>query len=432
MKITLLTIDSKKQKCSNKDMMGSFGLVIKIGDSWRAKILEKMKQVRFPLFSFAYLSGIFKKNGHQINFSTNTYPKDSDLIIIASSIVDYKIEINLAQQIKENTNAKIGFIGPFASFKPEIYLKYADFVIQGEPENIANQISDRFIPEGLVKSEPVKNLDKLPFPYWKIFPVESYSYYPLITKKPFLSVLSSRGCFYSCNYCPYKAYYGNCRQRSINNVLEELKYLIDEYNVKGILFRDPLFTAKRKRVEDLANKIIENKMNINWGCETHFDLLDEKLLDLLYKAGLRSLAGGIESSNEEIMKKSTRKYAKKEHQERIIKYCDKIGIKVSSFFILGLKGETEHSIRQTIEYSKKLNTFVAQFCILTPFPGTEFFEEIKDKIFEKDWSKFNSFTPVFEHENLSSEQLLKLKEKAFVEFYFRPRFALKTLWRMMR
>lgn len=427
MKITLLNVSSKREECSNKDVMGGFGEVTKIGDSWRAKFLEKQKKVNIPLFSFSYLSGIFKKNGHEINFSLNKYPKDSDLIIIASSIVDYKSEIKAAQEIKNTTNAKIGFIGPFASFKPEIYSKYADFIIQGEPENAANKISNNSIPKGIVKSEPVKYLDNLPFPFWEIFPIKDYSYSPVITKKPFLPILSSRGCSYSCNYCPYKAYYGNCRQRRPESIIEELKHIVNEYGIKGILFRDPLFTTKRKRAEQLANSIIKNKIDIEWTCETHFDLLDEKLIGLLYKAGLRSINVGIESSNEEIMEKSTRKYAKKEHQEKIIKYCDKTGIKVSAFYILGLKGETERSINQTIEYAKNLNTFSAQFFISTPFPGTEFYEEVKDKIFETDWTKFNSFTPVFKHENLTSEQLLKLKEKAFVEYYFRPKYALKYM-----
>lgn len=427
MKITLLNISPRREECSNKDVMGGFGEVTRIGNSWRAKILEKQKKVKLPLFSFAYLSGILNKNGHEVSFSINTYPKDSDITIIASSIVDYKSEIESAQEIRKGTGSKVGFIGPFASFKPEIYSEHADFVIRGEPENIINRISNGFIPQGIVQSEPVQNLDKLPFPFWKIFPVKEYSYSPIITKRPFLPILSSRGCFYKCNYCPYKAYYGDCRQRNPDSIIEELQYLINKYDVKGILFRDPLFTANKKRAEGIAKKIIKNKINVEWACETHFDLLDEELLNLMYEAGLRSLNVGIESSNEEIMEKSTRKYAKKEHQEKIIKHCNKLGIKVSAFYILGLKGETEQSIIQTIEYAKKLNTFSAQFFISTPFPGTEFFEEVKDKIFETDWTKFDSFTPVFKHENLTSEQLLKLKEKAFVEYYFRPKYALKYL-----
>lgn len=432
MKITLLNISPKREECSNKDVMGEFGEVTRIGNSLRAKILEKQKKVNLPLLSFAYLSSIFKKNGHQISFSTNIYPKDSDITIIASSVINYKSEIKLAQEIKECTDSKIGFIGPFASFKPKIYSKYSDFIIQGEPENVADKISDKFIPQGIVKNSPVKKLDKLPFPFWKIFPVKDYSYSPIITKKPFLPMLSSRGCFYSCSYCPYKVCYRGYRQRTVENITKELEHLIDEYHVKGVVFRDPLFAGNRKKTEELAKNIIGKKINLEWGCETHFDFLDEKLLDLLYKAGLRALHVGIESVNEEVMKKATRKYAKKECQERIIKYGNKLGIKISAFYILGFKNETEDSIKKTVEYAKRLNTFSAQFFVLTPFPGTRFYEEIKDKIFEKDWSKFDSFTPVFKHENLNPEQLLKLKERAFIEYYFRPRYALKYLWSKIR
>ncbi len=429
MKITLLNVLSKNNRYHvNKDVMGSFGLVTRIGNSFLAKVIEGMKKkgVNLPIFSLAYLAAILYKNGHKVEFKTNTMPEDSNLVIIPSSIVEFKAELKMARLIKEKTKAKVGFIGAFASVKPELYLKYADFVIKGEPEDVISKIKDS-IPKGFIKSK-LMNLDELPFPKWDIFPVEEYSYYPVIKGKPFLPVLSSRGCALNCNYCPYKLHYGNWRRRSPENIINEIRYLVDKFNIKGLLFRDPLFTLDKKRVREIAKRLID--FNLEWACETHFDYLDKDLIDLMYESGLRSINVGIESSDENILANATRKSSRKRYVEMIIRYCQKKGIKITSFYILGFPDDTEDSINRTIRYAKKLNTHVAQFFIMTPFPGTKFYDSIKDDIFEKDFEKFDSFTPVFKHKNLSSEDLLRLKEKAFVSYYFRLRYMLSYIKRL--
>lgn len=174
--------------------------------------------------------------------------------------------------------------------------------------------------------------------------------------------------------------------------------------------------------------MVKNNLDFKWACETHFEYLDKDLIDDLYDAGLRSINMGIESYDEYVLKKATRKFAAKEHQEAMIRYCDHKGIKVSAFYILGLPDGTIETATKTIEYAKKLNTFLAQFFICTPpFPGTEFYDQIKDRVFENDWEKFDSFTSVFEHKNLKTEELLSLKEKTFVSYYFRPKWILKYL-----
>ncbi len=116
--------------------------------------------------------------------------------------------------------------------------------------------------------------------------------------------------------------------------------------------------------------------------------------------------------------------------EEIVNYCDKLGIRVTAFYLLGLPGDTEESIKNTVDYAKRLNTHVAQFFIHTPFPGTEYFEKVKHRLIEKDWEKFDCYTPVFRHENLSAQDLLRLKEWAFVSYYYRPSYAFKFLQRL--
>lgn len=430
MRINLVDALPEKSTYINKDVMGGFGEATNIGNSLAAKLIERSKKkgVHLPLIDLAYAASILKERGHEVSLNSKDY-SGYDLVVIHSSIVGCKSEIALADNIRKNSNVKVCFIGPFSSFKPEIFLGHSDFVIAGEPESIFFSLGED-MPSGLVRSEPLKDLDALPNPSWDIFPVKEYSYRPLITRKPFLPILSSRGCCLTCNYCPYKAYYGSWRQRSTDNIIKELVQLQENYGIKGLLFRDPLFTVNKQRVKDIASGIIKSNLDFEWACETHLEYLDNELIDKLYDSGLRSINVGIESYNEDVLKKATRRYAEKKHQEEIISYCDKKGVKIAAFYILGLPDDTKESINQTISYAKKLNTFVAQFFVCTPFPGTEFYNQVESRIFESDWEKFDSFTPVFEHKNLKREELLRLKEKAFVSYYFRPSWLAKYLRRM--
>ena len=430
MKITLLEVAGKKDGYLNKDVMGGYGEVCKIGDSFLARVIEKQKKdnIRLPLSVYGYLAAIFYNNNHKVEYLINKVPEDSDLVIIYSSIIDYKTELAFAQEIKNKTNAKVGFIGAFATAKPEVFMEVADFVILGEPENIAQKINEKWIPKGIIKSEPVRDLDTLPYPKWDIFPIEDYSYFPVLKKKPFITILSSRGCTFNCNYCPYRTYYNKWRARSVSNVIGEIKYLTENFGIKGLLFRDPLFTVDKKRTIDIAQSIIDSGLNIEWACETHLQHLDEKLLDLLYKAGLRAINVGIESVDADVLKNASRVNAEIKQQEKMVSYCDKLGIRVSAFYVFGLPTDTEETIKRTIKYAKNLNTHTAQFFISTPFPGSEFYETVKDRLFTQDWEQFNSFTPVFKHKNLSVKQLLNLKEYAFVSYYFRLRY----LWSYFR
>jgi len=426
MKVTLLNI---QEPGDNKDYNGGFGTTWQIGNSFLSKILEKMrsKGEYFPLVSYGYLAAILKQNGHEVEFIENKIPENSDLIILHGSLICYNKEIEFLKKIKEKTKSKIGIVGPFASVKPELFKNYSDFIILGEPEQTIFNIKNK-IPKGLIKSEYIKDLDILPYPDWSIFPFEKFSYSPIIQKKPFTFILSSRGCPYTCSYCPYKVF-GNYRERNPIKVVDEIEYLQKKYGIKGLMFRDPMFSLNPEKTRILAEEIIKRKIKIEWGCETRLDKLDKKFLDILYDSGLRAIKVGIESVNNEILEKSRRKPIPKKHQEEIINYCNKKGIKVIGFYIIGLPNDTEETIKATIKYAKKLNTDFVNFTICTPIPGTQFFEEVKNDLITYNWEEFDNFHVVFKHKYLTKEKLLNLQERAITGYYFRPRYILNYLLR---
>lgn len=429
MKITLLNIQNPGD---NKDYNGGFGTTWQIGDSLLSKILEKMrsKGEYFPLVSYGYSAAILKQNGHEVGFVENEIPNDSDLVLLHGTPIRYKKETEFLRKIKETTKSKIGVTGPFASVKPELFKEYSDFVVVGEPERAISTIRDGKIPEGLIKSEPIKDLDSLPFPDWSIFPLKKFNYHPIIQKKPFTFITSSRGCPYTCSYCPYKVF-GLYRARDPIKVVDEIKHLQSEYGIKGLMFRDPMFSLNPEKTKIMAKEIIKRKINVEWGCETRLDKLDKPFMDLLYASGLRAIKVGIESVSKDVLEKAGRKPIKRGHQEETIKYCDKKGIRVIAFYIIGLPDDTEEKIKTTIKYAKKLNTDFANFTLCTPLPGTKFFEEIKNDLITDNWEDFDNFHAVFKHKNLTKERLLNLQEKAITSYYFRPRYMLKHLWRKM-
>lgn len=430
MKITLLNI---QESGDNKDYNGGFGTTFQVGKSLLARLLEKTRISGecFPLMSYGYLAAIFRKNGHAVNVRTNEIPRDSDLIVIQCSLVRHNLEMDFMRRIREETNSRIGLVGPFVSVRSELFSGHADFIIQGEPEDAALQILNGRLPSGVVKSNPIMDLDSLPFPDWSVFPVERFSYRPTLPRTPFVFVQSSRGCVYTCNYCPYKVF-GLYRERSVENVVGEIESLVKNYNIRSLMFRDPCFSFNRKRAAQIADEMVRRKIDVEWGCETRLDNLDVELLGVLHKSGLRAVKVGIESTEPDILKRQGRKSIAVEHQEKIIRYCDKNGIKVIAFYMLGLEGDTKESVARTVEYAKRLNTDFANFTICTPIPGTEYYEQIKDRIYERDWDKFDNFHPVFRHKNFTPEELRELQERAIVSYYVRPRFILKHLVRTLK
>lgn len=438
MKIVLLQTKSKKKGFVNKDVSGGMGTVSYFGNSLMARILTFLKKetINYPVLTLGYLAGILKKCGHQVSVLNDRIPsKETDLVIIYSSIVDFRNEIEHIRRIKEETSAKICVVGPFATVKPEIYLPHVDFLIRGEPEAFFMNFGlQSTFPKGIVEAGLVDDLDTLPFPDWRVFSLDSFKYKPYFTfakGKRFFPIISSRGCTFSCAiYCPYPITAGRkWRDRSPNNVVDEIEFLEKELNAGLLLFRDPIFTINKKRVSLIAEEILKRKINIHYVCETHLDCLDETLIDLLYDSGLRALKVGVESANKSIVSSAGRKPINTEHQERILSYCDKKKIAVTAFYILGLPDDTEQSILETIDYAKKLNTIGAQFTISTPYPGTEFFETMDKEglITDYDFEHYDIHTPVYRHKNLSKDQLIKLKGKAYNAYYFRIKWIAKFI-----
>jgi radical SAM superfamily enzyme YgiQ (UPF0313 family) len=194
-----------------------------------------------------------------------------------------------------------------------------------------------------------------------------------------------------------------------------------------IVFRDPLFTQERDRVLELCDGIRSRDLSHTFECETRLDRLDTELLTVMQGAGLRAMSFGVESVAESTLKRVGRRPIPESHQREILRRSRELGIVTAAFYVLGFAEDTWDSIRATIEYSIDLGSTVAQFKILTPYPGTPLHKRMQPVITETDWERFDGFTPTFTHPSLTHAQLRFLLGHAYTRFYMRPSWVLNYL-----
>src|SRR4030095_10173505 len=162
-------------------------------------------------------------------------------------------------------------------------------------------------------------------------------------------------------------------------------------------------------------------------CETRLDRLDPELLDALHRAGLRAISFGVESLSPHTLVRAGRRPIPETQQRAVIDHCQKRGIATAAFYVFGFPQDDWASIAATIAYAIELNSTVAQFKLLTPYPGTALWKQLEARVFEKDWEKFDGFTPTFHHPNLTPQQLRFLLGAAYSRFYMRPSYAAHCL-----
>jgi anaerobic magnesium-protoporphyrin IX monomethyl ester cyclase len=430
-KIVVLSA-SRQKNCTLKDVAGGFGTVFTVGSSPFAKLLELAKRriAAIPNITLAYLDSILSAQGASVqvlDVRSADQLVPADLYLISSSIVDCNFERELGLEAKRRFGSSVGYFGSFASTVPDFFSECADFVVKEEIENIAPALAHGLIPKGTISAGFVENLDSLPFPKWDQFNIRRFRYQIVTGNGITLPMLGSRGCPYTCNYCPYRVN-SKYRVRSAESIVNEIEYLSEKYKIRGVAFRDPNLTFDKKRAYEFADLLLRRNLNVRWGMEARTDRLEPDLIRLLFRAGLRSIEVGIESSNQETLRGNGREAIASDQQELIIEHCHKLGIRVIANYILGLPNDTIEGIRKTIRYAKKLNTFAIQFTVTTPYPGTQFYESVKHAIFERDWERFNGWTNVYKHPTIRPEDLHRLREFAYVSYHLRPRY----VWRFLQ
>lgn len=375
-----------------------------------------------PSVHLGYAAALAAMAGHEV-VASNGPLLDGDVAIVLSSLVDHRRETGWARAMRAR-GVRVGFIGLASQKVPELFEADADFIIDGEPEDALIRLVGGGLLSGRVPSPAVNDLDSLPFPRWEPLVGERRQLRVPFAGRPVggsLPVLASRSCPEFCTYCPHRIQ-SSYRSRSIDNILDELSYLQETRGRLHVVFRDPLFSQDRDRVLALCDGILSRGLTHTFECETRLDRLDADLLGMMHRAGLRAMSFGVEAISPATLKKVGRRPIPETHQRAILATCRELGIVTAAFYVIGFNEDTRESINATIDYAVELGSTVAQFKILTPYPGTPLYTRMQPAVTQRDWEQFDGFTPTFDHPTLSHAELRLLLGSAYTRFYMRPSF----------
>ena len=267
----------------------------------------------------------------------------------------------------------------------------------------------------------IADLDDLPVPLYHLLPLQKYLM-PLING-PYCFIVTSRGCPAGCTYCIKHVSYGpTMRLRSPAKLLEEIQVL-HGFGVRHIHMYADLFTVNREQVVGLCRGIIDSGLRITFTCNSRVDFVDREMLQLMAQAGCHYIAWGLESGSKEILSHA-RKGVDPERAARSLAWAREAGIRNWGYFIIGLPGETEETIKQTIAFAKKLPLDIALFHIAAPHPGTPFFHEVVRNGWFRSGVRWEEVdmdeSTVLDYPHLPAERLQYWQKRAFREWAMRP------------
>ncbi|NQT91290.1 MAG: radical SAM protein, partial [Lentisphaerae bacterium] len=261
----------------------------------------------------------------------------------------------------------------------------------------------------------VENLDALPRLPYELVPLDRYWYHGFGKDVRYAAVFASRGCPYRCYYCPYPmGFGGRIVYRDPVRVVDEIEDLQQAFSVKGILFRDQVFSMDKERTIALCDEIMRRGLKFSWVVETRLDRVDEEILRKMKDAGCTRIHYGLESGDPEMFARVGKDGADGDMDALAENFrtTERVGIHPHMFVLVGLIGETWDTIRGTIATIRKIKPLTLQVAVVTPYPGTELFAQMEEKglLLTRDWSRYTGFEAIVRTEALSPEDLLSARE----------------------
>ena len=379
-----------------------------------------------------------------------------DLVGIQCYTFDlYNVKKMLNKCRQRNIKTVLG--GPHPSTAPkeamEFFGRDLDFLFHGEAEcgfkllidqlNRRSDLDFKNIP-GLVWRQEGNivvndkyledNLDSLGIPAWDLINPQTYpqSQHGAFFKNfPIAPIITTRGCPLSCTFCAGNLISGKkIRKRSVDNIINEIRILYDNYGIREFHIIDDNFTLDKKFAKNFLTNLKKLNLDISWAVPNgvRIDALDDEILKLMKQTGLYLISLGIESGSDRVlglMKKGITTF----QIENTIDMIKRHGIDIAGFFILGFPGETIDDINKTIAFSLKLDLIRANFFTYLPFPGTESYNVLRqqNKIDTIDLKRFYFMNATFTPEGIDKDELKSLQRKAFLKFFLRPRIFIYNL-----
>lgn len=375
--------------------------------------------------------------------------KDFELLVLFTSTPGFSVDVRIAEMMKDvNPKLKVAFVGPPVTVEPEKAFQDSsaiDFIVRKEFDHqIAGFAQGKSLEElpgvsyrknGKVVHNPdggvIENLDELPW-VTKVYKrdLDFRRYNVPFLLNPYISFYTSRGCPAMCTFCLWPQTHSGhrWRLRSVNDIVNECRYALGDFpGLKEIFFDDDTFNYKKDRTIELCKAL--KPLNFTWSCTSRVTT-DYETLKAMKEAGCRLLIVGYESGDQQILK-NIKKGATIEMAKRFTENAHKLGLTIHGDFIVGLPGESRQTLRNTIDFAKRLDVETIQVSIAHPYPGTEFYEYVK----KNDLITIDSMTDESGHQlpniiypGLDRGELVEWVERFYGEYYFRP----KAAWRVVK
>lgn len=421
----------------------------------------KFMGVIAPPLGIAYMAGVLQENNIDVEIldasaedmdfkdvEKELLKRKPDLVALTALTPTIGRALETAQVVKETLPDSIVVMGgyhPTFNFIETLEDENVDIVIRGEGEYIMlnlvqaleNQSSlhdvkgivfeDKNSKEIVVNPEAplIQDLDELPFPALNLLPMKKYRLLDMDTHMT--TMITTRGCPMQCSFCSSAAMHGKkIRERSVENIADEIEYLKTNYDIDTIAFMDDTFTLKKRKVMAICDEILKRNIEIMWGCTSRVDTLDEKLLKKMKEAGCITIFIGVESADQQQLDNMC-KNTTIAKIENAFKIAHKLKIRTIASVALGMPGDTKEIMNKTVKFVHKLKPNYAIYSLATPYPGTRFYKEAFEKnlIKIKDWSKYTLITPILETIDCSLNDMRKIQAKAFMKFYLRPHYIIR-------
>jgi anaerobic magnesium-protoporphyrin IX monomethyl ester cyclase len=418
---------------------------------------------KLPPLGLAYVAASLEKADYKVEMLDNYLLKKPtsevkellqrlkpEIVGITCGSATYHRCVETAKTVKETLpNCKVVVGGWHPSYMPESMLKHPeiDYAVMGEGERamveLATHITKGKSNEALAdiagiayrrngtikKNVPkfISNMDEIPFPARHLLPMHLYDRtIEFLSAKPADVMSIARGCPYSCGFCETKKLWGNtCRSFSPNRTLDEVNYMIDKFNTKGIYFINDNFTLKKKETIELCNLMKQNKLDLEWVCDTRVNLVSRELLAKMKEAGCKAIWFGVESGSPRILKKINRNITLEE-TETAFKLCREQGIQISCSFMLGFPDETREDMEATLKFAKKLDPDWCQFNIFIAYPDSSLYQELLQR---GNYERLDDFLLSVKTEDFNYASLLEIQRRFFKEVNMTPKSILRRIRR---
>ena len=419
----------------------------------------------YPPLGLAYIAAVVREKGHEVKIlEANAFDLTHEQIkeVIEKYNPDFIAITGASSMMDEITklcsflpkNVKVIFGGIHASSMPEEVLRdypRIDYLVRGEGEEAIIGILEGKPLKDILgvsfrdkkgkiihnKDAPfIEDLDSLPFPARDLLPMHKYFSFEA-RKYPIDYIVSGRGCPYHCIFCADFITSGRkMRARSAENIVAEIKHLVEKYGTQEIDFQDDNFTLYPDRVKKFCDLMIKTELNkkVIWKVANgvRCDKLSLPMLKHMKKAGCYMLSLGIESGNQKILDKM-RKAEKLIDIKNAAEWCAEAGIQTRGLFIFGLLGENRKTMLDTIRFAKSLPLDTATFHVCIPMPKTEYWNIIQKEgqLLDVSWDKYTAYSEgAFKHGDVTPELMSEMQKRAYKEFYLRPSLIIRRFLRI--